>query len=131
MDALYSAINRRDSEPLALLFFDNENYVFLENYVTTRVSRDTGSNLASQEPRAFVALMEYIYNNYSACNPDLRSNLLELNKLFLRHAIKKVTLGYEDYRKYYKDASTLRVPGDRPVNSSSKGSKGLQERFTY
>ena len=127
MNTLNLAINKRQKTPLLVLFFDPINYNFLNNYTIEKVTSSTGSAIGVQDPKKFIGFMEYIYDNYTPCKVTLRENLIELDTMFLRFIVKRMIDGYKDYKKYHYDASTLAVPNDRPINSSSKGSKSLSE----
>ena len=49
----------------------------------------------------------------------------------IQQSVKEIISGIDQYLLYYKDASTLPVPLERPTNKSSKGSRSLEYNIAF
>lgn len=69
-------------------------------------------------------------SNVDGCN-SLEFQITQLNKAVLEECVKQILSGIDAYKQYYKDISTLPMPLDRSVFTSSKGSSPLQQNIGF
>ena len=62
---------------------------------------------------------------------SLEFQVKQLNKAVLEECVKQILSGIDAYNQYYKDISTLPMPLDRSVFTSSKGSNPLQQNIGF
>ena len=128
MDPLKWALTlkQNSSEPLLQVFFHRANFKFLNDTVSAAVNKSAGMAVARQDPKAMLNLMMRVYDDFNRSRADLRQNLALINTRFSNLATAHILSGMNDYKHYYKAASTLAVPNAHPKNVSSKGDKILR-----
>lgn len=62
---------------------------------------------------------------------SLEEQILRLNKSVLEETISQILSGIDQYKQYYKDASSIPMPLSHPVMASMKGSNVLQENLGF
>jgi len=127
MDTLKWVQNLKKStdEPLLRLFFDPINFKFLNVKIVELASTKAQMTVSPQDPGAVLNLMVRVYDNFERCQ-GLRENLAALNSRFVKISVDKIVQGINDYKHYYRAASTLATPISNPANVSSKGHRALR-----
>lgn len=146
------ALNDLHETPTALnmIFFNTTNVDYLQKRIVEDVYNITGMKIKPQDTNS---LMVYMTNAYvlghsgwlpttsvvhlgamqaqqrGPKNCSLKQRLARLNQTVLQQAIKDVLSGIGMYMTYYKDASSLPVPLERPTYMSAKGANVLQENI--
>lgn len=83
-------------------------------------------------PRGTVHQMNGLaYNSDINGCTSLEFQVKQLNKAVLEECVKQILSGIDAYKQYYKDISTLPMPLDRSVFTSSKGSNPLQQNIGF
>ena len=67
----------------------------------------------------------------SGSGMSLEYQISQLNQAVLEECVKQVLSGIDMYKQYYKDASSLPFPLERPVLTSQKGANVLQENIGF
>jgi hypothetical protein len=62
---------------------------------------------------------------------SLESQISRLNQATIEECVKQILSGIDSYTRYYRDASSLPLPNDRPVMASKKGVNVLQENLGF
>ena len=62
---------------------------------------------------------------------SLSEQLTRLNKSVLEETISQILSGIDQYKQYYKDASSIPMPLSRSVMTTMKGSRVLQENIGF
>lgn len=127
MDTLKWVQNLKKStdDPLLTLFFDPRNFKFLNEKIVELSSAKAGMSVSAQDPNTVLNLMVRVYDNFEHCE-GLRENLAALNSRFVKISVDKIIQGINDYKHYYRAASTLATPISNPDNVSSKGHRALR-----
>ena len=118
-------LKKTTHEPLLTVFFDPRNFKFLNEKIVELSSARVGMSVSPQDPNSVLNLMVRVYDNFERCE-GLRENLAALNSRFVKISVDKVVSAIEDYKHYYKEASTLATPIANPRNVSSKGHRALR-----
>jgi hypothetical protein len=113
--------NWKDS-PLSLAYFSKENIMMIQNGIRKGVyDKSKGQYLVgNQSEDVLKVIMRSTFLQYSANMPDkIADQIKSLNKIVLDYCIKQVYGEAQGYQQYLYDASTLVVPIERPVLSST------------
>lgn len=111
-----------------LLIIMRNNYLYAQNgwlpvnmsepyNVYSRGSHNNNNNLA--------------YNSGVQGGSSLEFQIKQLNKATIQECVKQILSGIETYEKYYRDSGSLPMPLSRPVLTTMKGSKELQEDLGF
>lgn len=114
--------NWKDS-PLSLAYFSKENIMMIQNGIRKGVyDKSKGQYLVgNQSEDVLKVIMRSTFLQYSANMPDkIADQIKSLNKIVLDYCIKQVYGEAQGYQQYLYDASTLVVPIERPVLSSTE-----------
>ena len=114
--------NWKDS-PLSLAYFSSENIMMVQNGIRKGVyDKSKGQYLVgNQSEDVLKVIMRSTFLQYSANMPDkITDQIKSLNKIVLDYCIKQVYGEAQGYQQYLYDASTLVVPIERPVLSSTE-----------
>jgi hypothetical protein len=114
--------NWKDS-PLSLAYFSKENIMMIQNGIRKGVyDKSKGQYLVgNQSEDVLKVIMRSTFLQYSANMPDkITDQIKSLNKIVLDYCIKQVYGEAQGYQQYLYDASTLVVPIERPVISSTE-----------
>lgn len=132
-------------------FFSKENVKYLLDRIVQEVKRIKGVDISQQSQDELLIIMRNHYQRALSGwlpiseNPQqqklayprgekpcsLTSMLTRLNKSVLEECVKQVLSGVDMYKTYYKDASSLPIPLDRPTYMSAKGSRILSENVGF
>lgn len=114
--------NWKDS-PLSLAYFSKQNIIILQNAIRRGVyEKSKGQYLVgNQSEDVLKVIMRSTFLQYSANMPDkIPEQIASLNKIVCDYCIKQVYGEAQGYQQYLYDASTLVVPIERPVLSSTE-----------
>lgn len=114
--------NWKDS-PLSIAYFSKENIMMIQNGIRKGVyDKSKGQYLVgNQSEDVLKVIMRSTFLQYSANMPDkIADQIKSLNKIVLDYCIKQVYGEAQGYQQYLYDASTLVVPIERPVLSSTE-----------
>jgi hypothetical protein len=114
--------NWKDS-PLSLAYFSKENIMMIQNGIRKGVyDKSKGQYLVgNQSEDVLKVIMRSTFLQYSANMPDkITDQIKSLNKIVLDYCVKQVYGEAQGYQQYLYDASTLVVPIERPVLSSTE-----------
>jgi hypothetical protein len=121
--------NWNDS-PLSLAYFSKENIMILQNGIRHGVYKKSNNQylVDNQCDDVLKVIMRSVFLQYSANSPDsIPQQIKALNNIVLDYAIKQVYGEVQGYQQYLHDASTLAIPIDRPVLSSTED-KTLEQK---
>ena len=114
--------NWKDS-PLSIAYFSKQNIIILQNAIRRGVyEKSKGQYLVgNQSEDVLKVIMRSTFLQYSANMPDkIAQQITSLNKIVCEYCIKQVYGEAQGYQQYLYDASTLVVPLERPVLSSTE-----------
>jgi hypothetical protein len=114
--------NWKDS-PLSLAYFSKQNIIILQNAIRRGVyEKSKGQYLVgNQSEDVLKVIMRSTFLQYSANMPDkIPEQIKSLNKIVIDYSVKQVYGEAQGYQQYLYDASTLVVPIERPVLSSTE-----------
>ena len=116
--------------PLLLVFFSEINYQFLIENILKKVLEKTGQKIAVPDKMTMLISMHNVFdNNKSSTTENLREDLTKINNTYFKYQASTLIEGLNDYKHYYKDASTMHVPMARSVDVNIKGTKILRNKF--
>lgn len=120
--------------PFAMYFFSKENVEYIQDRMVQEVFKHTGEKVKHQSIdeliNIMVSSMLYAYSGWlPGCS--LEERLTRLNKAVLEEVVKQVLQGINQYRAYYKDASTLPIPLSHPTYVSMSGSRTLMNTIGF
>jgi hypothetical protein len=111
-----------DDTILSQVYFSNQNIQIIQNGIRAGVyNRSNGQYIIGpQDCDSLKIIMRSIFLQYSANQPNnITQQVEELNKLVLEYCIQQVYSEAQGYITYVNDASTLVVPIERPVMTST------------
>jgi len=140
--------NLRWEETLGNFFFSKDNIEYLHTRIIEEVKRIKGVDISRQSSEKIILIMQNIYEyamsgslphpshpnsrgNRGEVNIPLRDRLARLNQSVIQQCVKEILSSIDQYLLYYKDASTLPTPLERPINKSSKGSRSLEYNIAF
>jgi len=103
---------------LETAFFSAENMQIIQNAIKAEVYKLSKNRyiLPNQNVQQLKVIMRGMYLQYAEHYPDnIRGQIERLNKVVLDYAIPSVYNEAVSYEKYCRDASTLVVPLERPL----------------
>ena len=109
--------------PLSIAYFSRENIMIIQNGIRKGVyDKSKGQYLVgNQSEDVLKVVMRSIFLQYSANMPDsIPQQIKALNQIVLDFCIKQVYGEAQGYQQYLHDASTLVVPIEHPVLSSTE-----------
>lgn len=129
-------------------FFSKTNVDYLQNRVISEAKNIRGVTIARQsDDDLLIIMLRYYLSALSGWLPQehepnrphprgeapcsLKEKLSRLNKSTIEEAVKQVLSGIDMYREYYKQASSLPLPLSRPVLTTMKGSRVLQQNVGF
>jgi len=111
----------KTSTSLLEIFFDEDNIDFIEKASRNEAETKLGMTLTVQERKSVLMLMLYTYQQYTPRGAAyLEQDVSKLNLMYVKSASKTIENAVKDYAFYYKEASTIAIPNERPINSSKK-----------
>ena len=149
------ALNQQPSA-LLLFYFSEDNVNYIHNTVISEIQRIRNTKIARQSDNELLIIMRnhFIYfQNGWIKNPDspdkvhmrgpvsrpglayakngLEQQIELLNTTTVEECVKQILSGIDMYLQYYKDASSLPMPLERPTLTSMKGNNILQENIGF
>ena len=109
---------------LSLLFFSKENIQIIQNALKRGVYERSNKQfiIGPQNCDELKIIMRSIYLQHAKNLPhDIKHQISTLNELVINYAIKQIYNEAVSYIKYKHDASTMQIPINLAVNTSSKG----------
>lgn len=109
--------------PLSIAYFSRENIAIIQNGIRKGVyDKSKGQYLVgNQSEDVLKVIMRSIFLQYSANMPDsIPQQIKALDQIVLDFCIKQVYGEAQGYQQYLYDASTLVVPIEHPVLSSTE-----------
>ena len=127
-EAAKSDMIRGNWEPNALNqnFFSPENVQIIQNLIRKTVydQSPTRDIIDPQSTDDLLIIMRSMYLTYGRNEPyNIAGQIKELNQRVADWSVPKIISEISMYKTYRKDASTLPVPMERPVNISPSGTK--------
>ena len=140
--------NLRWEETMGNFFFSKENIKYLHRRIIEEVKRIKGVDISEQSTEKVLLIMQNVYEyamSGSLPNPShpnsigkrggvnipLKDRLSRLNQSVIQQCVREIISSIDQYLLYYKDASTLPLPLERPINKSSKGSRSLEYNIAF
>ena len=143
-----------DPNTLMSFFFSPENVDYLQQRIVQEIKRIRKVDISPQSEDELLVIMNNhyqkalsgwlphadasgkitdkskrsVYPRGPGQSCSLTERLERLNKSVLEETVKQVLSGVNMYMQYYKDASSLPLPLERPTYTSMKGSNVLSER---
>ena len=117
---------------LSDLFFSAENIRILQNGIRAGVyKRSNGKfSIGEQNCDELKTIMRSIFLQYAQNKArGMQEQISLLNEQVLNYAIKQVYGEAEAYMKYKRDVSTLVVPIDRPIMSSTNDKQLIMKKW--
>ena len=119
---------RGNWEPNALNqnFFSPENVQIIQNLIRKTVFDESPTRdiIDPQSTDDLLIIMRSMYLTYGRNEPyNIAGQIQELNQRVSDWSVPKIISEISMYKTYRKDASTLPVPMERPVNISPAGTK--------
>ena len=111
-----------DETILSQVYFSNQNIQIIQNGIRAGVyNRSNGQYvIGPQDCDSLKIIMRSVFLQYAANQPNnITQQVEELNKLVLEYCIQQVYSEAQGYITYVNDASTLVVPIERPVMTST------------
>jgi hypothetical protein len=118
--------------PLSLAFFSLDNIIILQNAIRRGVYEKSKQQylINNQSTDVLKVIMRSTFLQYSANMPDkITEQIKALNQIVVDYCVKQVYGEVQGYMQYLHDASTLVVPIERPVLSTTKGKVLELKRF--
>lgn len=137
-----------DPNPLLNFYFSKENVDYLQERLIAEVKRIQKLDISRQSDDELLIIMRNHYTKaLSGWLPhegdpnkpyprgptpcSLTERLTRLNKATIEECTKQILSGTYMYLTYYRDASSLPLPMDRPVYASSKGENVLSPNVGF
>lgn len=120
---------QQERNPLSDMYFSQENITLIQNTIQKEVRTRTGIIVGPQDPKVIRVIMRSIYfQHVKNLGNDYISQVRALNGHVLKYCINDVISAAESHIKYQRDVSTLSTPLDKPMHTSNKGTKTLENR---
>ena len=113
--------------PLSVAFFSAENVQALQDHLRFKVHEKTHHTIGIQDYDALKAIMRGVFLRTSRNLPtDIKKQISCLNNQTMSIALGNVLNSLASHQAYVRDISTLPVPMQTPVLSSTKGQNTLE-----
>ena len=113
--------------PLSIAFFSEENVQAMQDRLRYDVHKATGSVIGIQDYDSLKAIMRAVFLRTSRNLPtEIKDQIRCMNDQSIAIATKSVLSGLASHQAYVRDVSTLAVPLQMPVLSSTKGENTLE-----
>jgi len=118
------ATMRKPMTPLNTVYFSQANVERVQRLLRDAIKAETGLSIDRQNQDDVLAFMRYTYIN-NAMNPygDIETQVNKMNQQVVAKMLPQVRDGISSYILYLRDASTLYVPNNLPVNTSVAGDR--------
>jgi hypothetical protein len=145
---LQFGLQSNHTTPTALnaLFFNRKNVDYIQKRILQEIERLSGIKIKPQSESSLLIIMNNKYQ-YSLTGwlpstsvvhlalprgeteCSLKQRLKKLNQAVIQDAVQQILSGMNMYAQYYKDASSLPVPLDRPKLTTMKGARVLAQNI--
>jgi hypothetical protein len=118
------ATMRKPMTPLNTVYFSQANVDRVQRLLRDAIKAETGLSIDRQNQDDVLAFMRYTYIN-NAMNPygNIETQVNKMNRQVVAKMLPQVRDGVSSYILYLRDASTLYVPNNLPVNTSVAGDR--------
>jgi hypothetical protein len=118
------ATMRKPMTPLNTVYFSQANVDRVQRLLRDAIKAETGLSIDRQNQDDVLAFMRYTYIN-NAMNPygNIETQVNKMNQQVVAKMLPQVRDGVSSYILYLRDASTLYVPNNLPVNTSVAGDR--------
>ena len=118
------ATMRKPMTPLNTVYFSQANVERVQRLLRDAIKAETGLSIDRQNQDDVLAFMRYTYIN-NAMNPygNIETQVNKMNRQVVAKMLPQVRDGVSSYILYLRDASTLYVPNNLPVNTSVAGDR--------
>jgi hypothetical protein len=118
------ATMRKPMTPLNTVYFSQANVERVQRLLRDAIKAETGLSIDRQNQDDVLAFMRYTYIN-NAMNPygNIETQVNKMNQQVVAKMLPQVRDGVSSYILYLRDASTLYVPNNLPVNTSVAGDR--------
>ena len=118
------ATMRKPMTPLNTVYFSQANVERVQRLLRDAIKAETGLSIDRQNQNDVLAFMRYTYIN-NAMNPygNIETQVNKMNRQVVAKMLPQVRDGVSSYILYLRDASTLYVPNNLPVNTSVAGDR--------
>ena len=120
------ATMKKPMTPLNTVYFSQANVERVQRLLRDAIKSETGLSIDRQNQDDMLAFMRYTYIN-NAINPygNIETQVNKMNQQVVAKMLPQVRDGLSSYILYLRDASTLYVPNNLPVNTSVAGDRLL------
>ena len=120
------ATMKKPMTPLNTVYFSQANVERVQRLLRDANKSETGLSIDRQNQDDMLAFMRYTYIN-NAINPygNIETQVNKMNQQVVAKMLPQVRDGLSSYILYLRDASTLYVPNNLPVNTSVAGDRLL------
>lgn len=139
------AANHTTPTTLNMLFFHKTNVKYIQKRILNEVYNITGIRIKPQSENSILIIMnnkyEYALAGWLPASPahmalprgdkncSLEQRLTKINQAVIQECVKQILSGMNMYAEYYKHASSLPMPLERPTYVSMKGRNVLSENI--
>ena len=118
------ATMKKPMTPLNTVYFSQANVERVQRLLRDAIKAETGLSIDRQNQDDVLAFMRYTYIN-NAMNPygNIETQVNKMNQQVVAKMLPQVRDGVSSYILYLRDASTLYVPNNLPVNTSVAGDR--------
>ena len=107
-----------DETLLSNTFFSVDNIQNIQNMIRYYFYQEKNEVISEQSNNELLTIMRGIYLKYSnsAANTmdEIKSEVLELNKVVTEFSLKQIYINYDNYNRYINDLESLPQPMDLP-----------------
>jgi hypothetical protein len=107
-----------DESLLSNTFFSVDNIQNIQNMIRYYFYQEKNEVISEQSNNELLTIMRGIYLKYSnsAANTmdEIKSEVLELNKVVTEFSLKQIYINYDNYNRYLNDLEKLPTPLDLP-----------------
>jgi len=122
----WEQINRKKPNEVIKLFLSQENICNLHDAIIDRVIRETGVRIFRQEDEDLIHFMYESLENYDMyVLPNALDMVRFLNVKTIQHCVYRIKNEMLMQQQYVKDASTLPIPLQRPIVTTTDHSLAL------
>jgi len=118
------ATMRKPMTPLNTVYFSQANVERVQRLLRDAIKAESGLSIDRQNQDDVLSFMRYTYIN-NAMNPygNVEAQVNKMNQQVVAKMLPQVRDGVSSYILYLRDASTLYVPNNLPVNTSVAGDR--------
>ena len=119
-------MNRLTETPLSVRFFSTTNINNIQNDIMHRAKQETGYTIGRQSDNELFNVLQYVFDVH-AChlNTSIDNQIQKLNIEVLKIVMPMVISGVKQYIGYVSDASSMYIPMEHGVSTTTKGENSL------